>query len=605
MKYVFVVAKRRMAVAVVRMAVMLCLLSTGVFGLDRDAFTFTAYDLRVRVTPATHGFVAQGKVTLRNDSQVPQRNAALQVSASLAWDGVQLGGKPLTYVTQSYETDIDHTGAVTEAVITFPSEIAPKQTVQLEVSYSGKIVSDATRLTRIGMPEAIALRNDWDRITPEFTGVRGVGYVCWYPVAAEAVSLSEGNRYFDVLGDWKQRNSSAVMKLSIEAVGGRSIAANGLLTGVKASAPIGPEQPIVREAQYAFDPVGFYPPSFAIAEYTTLDRPAITISYLKDHRVAAEEFAAGAERIVPVITEWFGRQREKVQVIELADETAAPFDSGNIVFTPLRTADKAQLELTAAHQLAHASEPPGLGRLWISEGWAQFAQALIRERQTGRQGALNWMGGLEPALRAAEKQAAEAVPAHNNQSRTTAADQPSVAAQRSLPGGQPLIRATDPTYYSIKAMFVWWMLRDMIGDDTLQRVIQSYAPAQDKEPSYIQRLVEAQAKRDLEWFFDDWVYRDRGLPDFSVKTAFARTMLDANVTITITVENAGNASAEVPVFAGVGREEVSERLLVKARSTAVVRVRLGAQPVSAKVNDGSVPESSTENNSYLLPAKAE
>ena len=40
------------------------------------------------------------------------------------------------------------------------------------------------------------------------------------------------------------------------------------------------------------------------------------------------------------------------------------------------------------------------------------------------------------------------------------------------------------------------------------------SPEADSEPTYFQKLLEAQTKHDLEWFFDDWVYRDRGLPDF-------------------------------------------------------------------------------------------
>ena len=40
------------------------------------------------------------------------------------------------------------------------------------------------------------------------------------------------------------------------------------------------------------------------------------------------------------------------------------------------------------------------------------------------------------------------------------------------------------------------------------------------------RLISAQTQRDLEWFFDDWVYRDRGLPDFKVESAFSRKTLN-------------------------------------------------------------------------------
>jgi aminopeptidase N len=545
--------------------------------------------LHAHVTPATHGFSAEGKVTLRNDSQLPQKNVTLQISSTLEWKSIRVGDNEVVFSSQTYQSDVDHTGAVNEAVVTLPAAIAPKQTVELEVSYEGEIPSDSTRLTRIGTPEKIALENDWDQVSPEFTAVRGVGYVCWYPVSMEPANLSEGNRYFDVIGEWKQRNTGATMKLSIEVAGAANIIANGRLIGTSAHAASDPEQPATRVSEYSFAPIGFYPPTFAAGDFTTVDRPAIAVSYLPDHNAAAEEFALGAEKILPAITEWFGPAREKVRVVELADANAMPFDSGAMVFTPLRTSDSRRVEVQIAHQIAHACLPAGTARLWISEGLAQFAQALVRERQNGRKSALAWMNAFIPALASAEEQAFAPEPKSAPEVRT----------------GQPLTRATDPAYYSIKAMFAWWMLRDMIGDDALGRAIRAYNPAQDKEPATMQRLIEAQAKRDLEWFFDDWVYRDRGLPDFTIETAFTRAMLTEGsatpaVSATITIANLGEATAEVPLLIHTEKGDVSARVLVKGKSKTVYHMQLPAQPTSATVNDGSVPEANVSNNTYTF-----
>jgi hypothetical protein len=568
------------------------------FGLDRSAFTFTNYDLKVNVTPATHGLSATGTMTLRNDSDAPQKSLALQISSTLAWQSVLVTGKPVTYVTQPYETDIDHTGAVSEAIVTLPFDVAPHNAINVEVSYSGTITADATRLTRIGSPQDIALRNDWDRITPDFTAVRGVGYVCWYPVAMEAASLSDGNAYFDTLGAWKEREQNATMNVTVEAVGSQNIAANGRLVGTGAHEAITAGEQATREAQFSFAPLGLYPPSFALATFATLSRAAIDISYIPDHRAAAEEFALAAEKVLPFISNWFGAPHAKVQVIELTDPNAVPFDSGTVVFTPLRTADTAQLEVSIAHQLAHACEPAGIKRPWIAEGLAQFAQALTQELEGGRDAAIGWTNNFLPALQAAEKQATTptAQAGQNGQGSAPTAPPPSAAV------GQSLIRSTDPTYYSIKAMYVWWMLRDMVGDDALQRAIHSYRAADDKQPAYMQQLIQTQAKRDLEWFFDDWVYRDRGLPDFHVPTAFARALVPGNYSITVTVENLGDAGAEVPFTVRGEEGEAAGRLVVKAKSSAVQRVQLGARPVSVTVNDGSVPESNTSNDTYVFPA---
>ena len=62
------------------------------FSLDREAFTFTNYDLNVQVEPEQHRLGARGKVTLRNDSQSPQTIAVLQISSSLDWRSIKAAG---------------------------------------------------------------------------------------------------------------------------------------------------------------------------------------------------------------------------------------------------------------------------------------------------------------------------------------------------------------------------------------------------------------------------------------------------------------------------------------------------------------------------------
>src|ERR1700733_7652639 len=103
--------------------------------LDREAFTFTTYDLNVQVEPEQHRLGARGKVTLRNDSQSPQKIAVLQISSSLDWRSNKAAKKPLQFVSQPYTSDIDHTGALSEAIVTLPQAIAPKATIELEIAY--------------------------------------------------------------------------------------------------------------------------------------------------------------------------------------------------------------------------------------------------------------------------------------------------------------------------------------------------------------------------------------------------------------------------------------------------------------------------------------
>lgn len=563
----------------------LCFLCVPAFALDRNAFTFTHYNLRGQITPATHSFSVSGKITLRNDSQLPQKVASLQISSSLTWNFIRVAEKRVEYLTQIYTSDIDHTGAVLEAIVTLPGEVLPGGTVDLQLSYSGAIQSDATRLTRIGVPTQIATRNDWDQISDSFTAVRGVGYVCWYPVAMDSGSLSEGTRFFEMLGEWRMRHAASSLRLALSASGSQSIVTNGVLVAQRALAPKTPESSETREGEYEFSPIGLTPPTFVVAPLTELSRPRISVSYLPNHRLIAQDYVLAAEKHLPFITDWFGPPRERVRIIELADTNAVPFDSGAVLFTPLRSENAKSLEVIVAHQLAHACiRSP---RPWIGEGLAHFAQALVREQQDGRKAALVYLSNYRPALVEAEKQVL--APGEGASGLSTSAR------------GQPLARATDEVFFRTKAMFVWWMLRDMVGDQALQRALHSYRPEDDREPSYVQRLLEAQSKRPLEWFFDDWVYRDRGLPDFRITSAYARAMLPHNVSVTVTVVNLGNAGAEVPVLVPVERGEALRRVLVPAGSKAVERIEVPETPSEVVVNDGSVPESDVSNNTFQLP----
>src|SRR5262249_12506365 len=117
----------------------LALLCGFSFGLDRDAFTFTKYDLSVRIEPEQQRIGVRGKITLRNDSASSQKNVALQISSSLDWRSITVDGKAVQFVTQPYASDIDHTGGLSEAIVTLPREAEPKATLELEIGYEGVI----------------------------------------------------------------------------------------------------------------------------------------------------------------------------------------------------------------------------------------------------------------------------------------------------------------------------------------------------------------------------------------------------------------------------------------------------------------------------------
>ena len=558
----------------------LCASVVNGFSLDREAFTFTNYDLNVRIEPEQQRLGVRGKITMRNDSATPQKIAVLQISSSLDWRSIKAGGKPLQFVSQPYTSDIDHTGSLSEAVVTLPEAVPPKGAVDLEIAYEGVIVLDATRLTRIGAPEADATSSDWDQISSKFTGVRGVGYVAWYPVATEDADLSASTNLFDILGRWKTRESDSKMHIQI-AVSSNDEGDRPELLVNATNCLTAHEVQHEFVADCTYQSLRSMVPTFVIANYEVVDRPAIAVHYLRGHDSAATTYADAAEKVVPLISEWFGPPR-KAQTADLADPDEAPFENGPLLLTSLTSTDSKLAGLVAAHQLTHASVSSP--RPWINEGLAHFAQALYLEHQSGRQAALNYVALHRSALTAAEKErVSTAVGSEDETIRS-------------------LINTADDELYRGKAMCVWWMLRDMIGEQALKKAIAAYHPELDKESSYMPRLIAAQAQKDLEWFFDDWVYRDRGLTDFKVASAFTRKTLPDGYMLTITVDNLGAAGAEVPLTVKFADGEITQRLVVRGKSNSVIRIQVPKTPEQIVVNDGSVPESDTTNNVFKIEA---
>ena len=44
-----------------------------------------------------------------------------------------------------------------------------------------------------------------------------------------------------------------------------------------------------------------------------------------------------------------------------------------------------------------------------------------------------------------------------------------------------LVNTTSEELYRSKAMYVWWMLRDMVGEAALKKAFAAYRPEQDKD----------------------------------------------------------------------------------------------------------------------------
>lgn len=556
------------------------LLHGSAFCADRNAFVFTGYDLNASVTPATQSLAVKGKVILRNDTEAPQTRPVLQISSTLEWEKITLeGGGQVQWISQPYASDVDHTASLNEATVTLPEAAAPGSTVTLNIEYKGTVPTSTKRLTEIGTPEDQALRSDWDMISEHSTAVRGLGYVVWYPVATEAARLSESNAMFSEVARWRQRHATTPMRVNFCHMGAGATS-DDIQTNGKTIA--GQTKPGCKTIEFNLANIGV--PTFVIDKFQKLERPSITIYHSAAETQQARDYALEFERQQPFVESILGPAKGKAELIQLTGVNATPYESGATLFSPLPGAERLELDIPIAYQLSHICLDSK--RPWISEGVAHLMQGIVIENVNGRRNAIRYVSQFGSALAHVDRPA------------------PAASGEKTASAGsnQPLVTTNDELFYRAKAFYVWWMLRDMIGEGALSSALMAYRAEEDKEPSYIQRLIESKTapKRDLEWFFDDWVYRDKGLPDFRIVTAYPRKLLNGAWVVAVTVENKGAAGAEVPLRARASQGERSTRVLVKGGEQAFVRLELPGTPIELTVNDGSVPESDTTNNVFKV-----
>jgi hypothetical protein len=410
-----------------------------------------------------------------------------------------------------------------------------------------------------------------------FTGLRGFGNVGWYPVSSVPVMLGDGARLFDEMGEHKLRMAGAHfrLRLTVEFPHGY-VPTVALINGhpaplnVTDTSSLDPEVDGVATASSDSAPLGFEAPSLFVAIRTPHSATNTTIFALPEDEPSVPAWTTAAATVTPFLQGWLGvSPRSQLTILDLPDPQDAPFETGALLATSIRQSEPDQLENILAHALTHAwVQSP---RAWLSEGVAHFMGTLWVERQRGRTQALQALEASRPALALAEPES----PGQNL--------------------GQPLALAISPVYYRTKATYVLWMLRDVAGDASLSAALRAYDPAQDfgKDTGHSQfekLLEQAGARRDLSWFFADWVDADKGLPDLSIGSVFPNAVQNGNWLVAVNVVNNGYAAAEVPVTVRSADNTATQRVLVPAHGQAVQRVLIQGKPIEVQVNDGTVPE---------------
>ena len=539
---------------------------------ERNALTYTDFDFDVRIRPAESHLAVRALITVRNDSKSPLAHLPLQLSSDLNWELIRVNGQQMPFTGAVLNSDADHTGQLHEAVVTLTTPLAPGASQQLDVTYSGVIQGSTKRLLAIGTPEEVASHSDWDRITTNFTGLRGFGNVVWYPVSSVPVILGDGARLFDEIGTHKLRLTGAHFRLAltVEIPAGLapSVALiNGRPVPLSTSSSTDTTLPAIAIAHVDDSTLGFEAPSLFLAARN--NHPATNMTLWtrpeSDNNVAA--WSTAASDVTPFLQGWLGvKPRSQLIVLDLPEDGDIPFETGSLLATPVRAAPVDVLEGVMAHALTHAwvMSP----RAWLSEGVAHFMGTVWIEKQQGRERALATLDNARAALALAEPES----PGESD--------------------GQPLVACISPVYYRTKAAYVFWMLRDIAGDAALSAALRAYDPSKDTAPDSFEKLIEqAGQRKNLSWFFNDWVYKDKGLADLSIETVYpSPASVPGSYLVAVNMANNGYAAVEAPVQVLSNATSVTQRVLLPGRGKGVQRILLQGQPTEVRLNDGTIPE---------------
>jgi hypothetical protein len=558
-------------------------LASKVTDAERGAVTITDWDIDVHLAPHQQSMEANARVTLRNDGAAPLAEIPLQLSSTLHFESVGLAGKRLNYTTGILYSDADHTGQLVEAAIPLAEPLAPNSFLTLDVAYGGNIPLTAHRLLAIDTPQALAEASDWDRISDNFTGLRGFGNVVWYPVASIPYLLGDGALVFTEIGRQKllDQDATVALRITCEFVDQPPNAA--LLDGhfvsldKPTSMPTG-SFPGVITASLPSRRLGFDVPSIFLARRTEISDNGIRVLTTDADSPDVKDYTAAAAQVAPLIKTWFGNKSNALAtILDLPEPNDVPAETGHLLLTPLSSDPPQQLAPIVAHALGHAAfDSP---RAWLNEGVANFIGTLWIDSTDGHTAAMESLNGGRAALALAEPGSPGQGP------------------------GEDLLHAVSPVYYRTKATYVLWMLRNLAGDKILAAALKAYVPSQDTDPAYFERLLKQSGSPDLHWFFSSWVDQDRGLPDLSIGGIYPNAVAHQQFLVAVDIINDGYSEANVPLTLVGGGTSATDWVRVPAHGSTTHRMLFQQSPTEVDLNDGSVPEvqSSTHQKTINAP----
>ncbi len=569
--------------------------ATPVTDAERGAVAILATDLDCHLTPAEAREEVNAKLTVRNVSGAPLGRVALQLSGSLRWAQVAAvtprGLRPVVFTQSPVATDTDHTGFAQEVVLTLAEPLAAGATQVFSVLYGGKIERSSARLDVLGADPGNAAQAEWDQITQTddagSTALRGFGDMIWYPVAAPLAALGEGNELFTLIARERRKNAEATvrLRLTVEYVGDPPESAifdgqaQPLLKLADEDTTLTEETQGVATTEFAVGAIGDRSLSLFLTAQRATPAAGQLLSVITPVPDLIDPYAEAARKLEPLLTGWFGPV--PVVPLTLLDHQGAPFEdeaflAAHLVGTAKPDAIAPALVRGMTHAFVH---PAAATSVWLDRGLAEWMSLLWTEQTVGREAALAELRHSATLLALAE---------------------PDFSATPKAVG-EPLTTAFSEVYLRLKSAAVLWQLRELLGEERFKEAMLAFRhslmlnPGLDRDPEAFERSVERTSKTDLGWFFNDWVYRDRGLPDLSIVHVTARAQETSKsqvegYLVAVEVKNDGDAVAEVPVIVRSTEASIKDHVRVLAHGSASVRVFFRGRPDTVEVNDGSVPE---------------
>ncbi|HEY2003331.1 MAG TPA: hypothetical protein VGG80_13490, partial [Acidobacteriaceae bacterium] len=402
-------------------------------------------------------------------------------------------------------------------------------------------------------------------------GLRGFGNVLWYPVCNVPVVLGDSDRFFSEIGMTKLRESAAMVSMTVteEFTGAAPTVAflDGVPVTVAATPPpSGSDLPGIATAKLPETRLGFATPTLFLAQRTLETGNHLKLYARQSDAAATQSYMTAASILTSQMTDWFGtKPKSDLNILDPPEADDNPSEERALVVTNIANVDPKKLLGPMSHVLTHAyfqSPQP-----WLEEGVAQFMASVWTERRDGREAAITQMDNMRGALSLAE------------------------TGDPDRDAGQPLIAAHDPIFYRTKADYVFWMLRGIVGDKPLAAALEQYATTLDPKQDDFQHLLERASNQKLDWFFNDWVNRDRGLPVLNIEAITpSKGSTEDSYIVAVTVSNTGTAVADVPVTLYSTDATVTERMRIEPKGRTTRRFLVNGRPQQVQVNDGTTPE---------------